>query len=71
MQSRLYGGGQNTSMGNFHVFGSSIVDTVTPPLLDLSEFPSLTNSRGPNEHSLASSNSMQTPGNKPYGMFIV
>ncbi|XP_063696534.1 regulator of gene activity [Culicoides brevitarsis] len=67
MPSRAYGSQGINNMGGFHsVFGSSVPDTGTPPLLDLSEFPSLTNARGQNELVLPISNSMQTPGNKPY-----
>lgn len=44
------------------VFGSS---SDTPPtLLDMSEFPSLTNARGQNDQH---SNVLQAPGSKPYG----
>lgn len=66
MQSRGYGGqsSNNSALGSFHsVFGNS--DTGTPPLLDLSEFPSLTNARG--NDSMPQSNILQTPGSKPYG----
>lgn len=78
MQSRGgYGGSQSGNLSNFHsVFGGSAGDTGTPPLLDLSEFPSLTNARssggaggsgggsGPND---SQTNSLQPPGSKPYG----
>lgn len=65
MPSRGYVG-QNSNAGlSFHsVFGNN--DTGTPPLLDLSEFPSLTNARG--NDSMPQSNIIQTPGSKPYGM---
>ncbi|XP_055903495.1 regulator of gene activity isoform X2 [Eupeodes corollae] len=69
MQStRGYGsGGTGNSLNNFHnVFGGS-GDTATPPLLDLSEFPSLTNVRGQNDQSLPQTNPLQPPGSKPYG----
>jgi CCR4-NOT transcription complex subunit 2 len=50
----------NNGINNFQVFGS----TDTPPtLLDMSEFPSLTNARGQDPHS----NVLQAPGSKPYG----
>lgn len=66
MQSRSYGGSAGgNSMGNF-VFGNNVSDTGTPPLLDLSEFPSLTTARG-HDQSMPSSNVMQPPGSKPYG----
>lgn len=62
MQSRGYGTQNSNSNLGFHsVFGN---DTGTPPLLDLSEFPSLTNARG--SDSMPQSNILQTPGNKPY-----
>lgn len=72
MQStRGYGsGGTGNSLNNFHnVFGGS-GDTATPPLLDLSEFPSLTNVRGQNDQSLPQTNPLQPPGSKPYGNFF-
>lgn len=68
MQSRGYGSQSGNSISNFHnVFGNNTSDTGTPPLLDLSEFPSLTNARGQNDLSLPLSNPMQPPGSKPYG----
>lgn len=68
MQSRGYGSQGGNNISSFHsVFGNSVSDTGTPPLLDLSEFPSLTNARGQNDLVLPLSSSMQTPGNKPYG----
>lgn len=75
--SRGYGSQTSNSLSNYHVFGSGNAagDTVTtPPLLDLSEFPSLTNARGnsgQSDHSLLSqsqSNPLQPPGSKPYGI---
>lgn len=65
MQSRGYGSqGGNNALNSFHsVFGNN--DTGTPPLLDLSEFPSLTNARG--NDSMPQSNTLQPPGSKPYG----
>lgn len=64
MQSRGYGNqGGNSALNSFHsVFGNN--DTGTPPLLDLSEFPSLTNARG---NDLPQANTLQPPGSKPYG----
>ncbi|XP_070496781.1 regulator of gene activity isoform X2 [Chironomus tepperi] len=52
----------NSGINNFQsVFGSS---SDTPPtLLDMSEFPSLTNARGQNDQH---SNVLQAPGSKPY-----
>lgn len=75
MQARGYGS-QSGSLNNFHsVFGGSAGDTGTPPLLDLSEFPSLTNVRGSGtgsgqNDSLSQSNSLQPPGSKPYGKIL-
>lgn len=74
MQARGYGS-QSGNLNNFHsVFGGSASDTVTPPLLDLSEFPSLTNARGGSSGSgggqndnLSQTNTLQPPGSKPYG----
>lgn len=55
----------NSGINNFQsVFGSS-ADT-PPTLLDMSEFPSLTNARGQNDQH---SNVLQAPGSKPYGMY--
>lgn len=68
MQSRGYGpqSGGGGGLNNFHsVFGGGN-DIGTPPLLDLSEFPSLTNARG-NDSMPQQSNSLQPPGSKPYG----
>lgn len=65
MPSR-YGQNSNSTLSSFHsVFGNN--DTGTPPLLDLSEFPSLTNARG--NDSMPQSNIIQTPGSKPYGKY--
>lgn len=64
MQTGRYGS-QSGGINNFQsVFGSS--DT-PPTLLDMSEFPSLTNARQNDQHS----NVLQAPGSKPYGMSIV
>ncbi|XP_065094810.1 regulator of gene activity isoform X2 [Ochlerotatus camptorhynchus] len=70
MQSRGYGSQSGNSINNFHsVFDNGTSETGTPPLLDLSEFPSLTNARGgQNDQSLPQSNALQPPGSKPYGM---
>lgn len=69
MQSRGYGAQSGNSLNNFHsVFGGSSGDTGTPPLLDLSEFPSLTNARG--NDSLPQPNALQPPGSKPYGKYF-
>lgn len=68
MQHRNFGGPHGSGgMGNFHVFGSSMSENL--PILDMSEFPSLTNTRGQNEHALPPSTPMQPPGSKPYGKF--
>lgn len=77
MQSRGYGSQSGNSINNFHsVFDNGTADTGTPPLLDLSEFPSLTNARGGGgpggqggdpASSLPQSNALQPPGSKPYG----
>lgn len=69
MQTRGYGTQSGNSLNNFHsVFGGSAGDTTgTPPLLDLSEFPSLTNARG--NDSLPQTNALQPPGSKPYGKY--
>ncbi|KAL1375014.1 hypothetical protein pipiens_020394 [Culex pipiens pipiens] len=76
MQSRGYGSQSGNSINNFHsVFDNGTADTGTPPLLDLSEFPSLTNARGGGgpggqggdpASSLPQSNALQPPGSKPY-----
>ncbi|XP_058117995.1 regulator of gene activity [Anopheles ziemanni] len=69
MQSRGYGSQSGNSINNYHgVFvDGGATDTGTPPLLDLSEFPSLTNARGgQNDQSLPQSNALQPPGSKPY-----
>uniref|UniRef100_A0A182VS32 NOT2/NOT3/NOT5 C-terminal domain-containing protein n=1 Tax=Anopheles minimus TaxID=112268 RepID=A0A182VS32_9DIPT len=68
--SRGYGSQSGNSLNNYHgVFDGGAAETVTPPLLDLSEFPSLTNARGSggqNDQSLPQSNALQPPGSKPY-----
>lgn len=68
IQSRGYGS-QSGNLSNLHaVFGGGPGDnTGTPPLLDLSEFPSLGNVRGQND-AMPQSNPLQTPGSKPYGI---
>ncbi|XP_052901367.1 regulator of gene activity [Anopheles moucheti] len=68
MQTRGYGSQSGNSLNNYHgVFDGGAAETVTPPLLDLSEFPSLTNARGgQNDQSLPQSNALQPPGSKPY-----
>lgn len=69
MQSRGYGSQSGNSINNYHgVFvDGGATDTGTPPLLDLTEFPSLTNARGgQNDQSLPQSNALQPPGSKPY-----
>lgn len=69
MQSRGYGNqGGNSALNSFQsMFGNN--DTGTPPLLDLSEFPSLTNARG--NDSMPQANTLQPPGSKPYGMCLI
>lgn len=68
MQSRGYGAQSGNNLNNFHsVFGGNSGDTVTPPVLDLSEFPSLTNARG---NDSLPQNTVQPPGSKPYGIII-
>ncbi|GAB0088112.1 Regulator of gene activity [Sergentomyia squamirostris] len=66
--SRGYGSQSGSGLNNFHsVFGGGGRDAGTPPLLDLSEFPSLTNSRGQSDgSSQQSSSALQPPGSKPY-----
>lgn len=64
MQSARYGSQSGTGLNNFQsVFSSS--DT-PPTLLDMSEFPSLTNARQNDQHS----NLLQAPGSKPYGRLM-
>lgn len=64
-QNRQYG--SQGTMNSFHsVFGVS-GDNNTPPLLDLNEFPSLTN-RGQGD-SMPQPNPM--PGKQPYGEFCI
>lgn len=60
MQSGRYG--SQSGMGNFQSVFASSSDT-PPTLLDMSEFPSLTNARQNDQHS----NVLQAPGSKPYG----
>lgn len=63
MQSARYGSQSAGGINNFQVFSSS----ETPPtLLDMSEFPSLTNARQNDQHS----NVLQAPGSKPYGRLM-
>lgn len=70
MQSRGYGAQAGNNLNNFHsVFGASTSDNGTPPLLDLSEFPSLTNARG--NDTLPHTNALQPPGSKPYGNNLI
>ncbi|XP_059621625.1 regulator of gene activity [Phlebotomus argentipes] len=66
--SRGYGSQSGSGLNSFHsVFGGAGRDAGTPPLLDLSEFPSLTNSRGQSDGgSQQSSGALQPPGSKPY-----
>lgn len=63
MQSGRYG--SQSGMGNFQSVFASSSDT-PPTLLDMSEFPSLTNARQNDQHS----NVLQAPGSKPYGMSL-
>jgi CCR4-NOT transcription complex subunit 2 len=60
MSSVRYRSQSSTSGGINNFFASS---SETPPFLDMSEFPSLTNARQNDQHS----NVMQAPGSKPYG----
>ncbi|CAH1402519.1 unnamed protein product [Nezara viridula] len=63
MSSRNYGSNTgSSSMANFHSVFSA--DSSTPPLLDLSEFPSLTN-RGGASDSIPPTSTLQ-PGKQPY-----
>ncbi|KAG5675906.1 hypothetical protein PVAND_005765 [Polypedilum vanderplanki] len=60
MQSQTRYGSQSGGINNFQsVFGSA--DSTPPTLLDMSEFPSLTNARGQNDQ-----HSNVLPGSKPY-----
>lgn len=68
MQSRGYGSQTGNSINNFHSVFNSSNDTGTPPLLDLSEFPSLTNARGGHNEL---TNALQPPGSKPYGKYLL
>lgn len=67
-QNRSSYGSQNSVSSLQSVFSSAnsngLVNNTSPPLLDLSEFPSLT-SRGQND-SLPQSNATM-PGKQPYG----
>lgn len=65
MQSARYGSQSGSGINNFQsVFSSS---SETPPtLLDMSEFPSLTNARQNDQHSSV----LQAPGSKPYGRLM-
>lgn len=55
--------GGSSGISSFQsVFG---VSDTPPTLLDMSEFPSLTNARGQNDQN---SNVLQAPGSKPYGI---
>uniref|UniRef100_A0A6B2E818 Putative ccr4-not transcription complex subunit 2 n=1 Tax=Phlebotomus kandelakii TaxID=1109342 RepID=A0A6B2E818_9DIPT len=68
--SRGYGSQSGSGLNSFHsVFGGGGRDAGTPPLLDLSEFPSLTNSRGQSDGGSQSSGALQPPGSKPYAFF--
>jgi CCR4-NOT transcription complex subunit 2 len=65
MQTGRYGSQSGTGgINNFSAFSSS--DT-PPTLLDMSEFPSLTNARQNDQHSSV----LQAPGSKPYGKLYV
>lgn len=66
MQSARYGSQSGSGINNFQsVFSSS---SETPPtLLDMSEFPSLTNARQNDQHSSV----LQAPGSKPYGRLMI
>jgi hypothetical protein len=63
MQSARYGSQAGTGgINNFQSVFASSSDT-PPTLLDMSEFPSLTNARQNDQHSSV----LQAPGSKPYG----
>lgn len=63
--NRTYGSqGINNFHSAFYGANSGGGDTSTPPLLDLSEFPSLTN-RGQGDSTMPQPNPMQ--GKQPYG----
>ncbi|KAL5273533.1 CNOT2 family protein [Megaselia abdita] len=72
MQSARSGGG--STGGNIYSYDIKQLNSVfgrgdstnSPQLLDPSEFPSLTNTRGQNDQSLPHSTSLQAPGSKPY-----
>lgn len=57
----------NAGSSYHSVFGEG-GDTSTPPLLDLSEFPSLT-ARGAGDQAPAAA--PPPPGTKPYGQYII
>lgn len=61
MSSARYRSQSNASGGINNFFNNS---SETPPFLDMSEFPSLTNARQNDQHS---GGVMQAPGSKPYG----
>jgi len=61
MQSARYGSQSGSGINNFQSVFSSSSDT-PPTLLDMSEFPSLTNARQNDQHSSV----LQAPGSKPY-----
>lgn len=59
--------GSQGTISNFHtVFGVGSGETSTPPLLDLSEFPSLTNRAGQGDPMPQPS---PMPGKQPYGKY--
>lgn len=62
MQSARYGSQSGSGINNFQSVFASSSDT-PPTLLDMSEFPSLTNARQNDQHSSV----LQAPGSKPYG----
>lgn len=65
MQSARYGSQSGSGINNFQSVFSSASDT-PPTLLDMSEFPSLTNARQNDQHSSV----LQAPGSKPYGRLM-
>lgn len=77
MQAARTGGGGSTG-GNIYSYDMNKVNSIfgrgdstnSPQLLDPSEFPSLTNTRGQNDQSLPHTNTLQAPGSKPYGNFF-
>lgn len=61
--------GSQGTISNFHtVFGVGAGETSTPPLLDLSEFPSLTNRAGQGDPMPQPS---PMPGKQPYGKWNI